>query len=192
MAINSIQSSNAMRDLAVQITKQMDKDGDGKLSTTEFTNFLSSFFNSAKLASATAATNTAASAPAPTATTATTSAMANIGAVAAAASDIPSRAAVGTMAGFDYYKMIDKSVTTTKYTIGRILQGFPNTPEGLRQALPDLQKVVPGVKIVGGDKGDKLDFGGYVNKEGQKIGVIDVIEAATETSGKAWQWLPVE
>jgi hypothetical protein len=180
---NSIQGSGALRDLAVRITKQMDQDGDGKLSTTEFTNFLSSFFSSMSgLSGTTGTTKDTATSPATTTAAATPA--------ATTALDIPTRPAVGTMAGFDYYKMIDKSgCTTVKYTVGRILQGFPNTPEGLRQALPDLQKFVPGLKIVGNDK---LDFGEYVSKEGQRIGVIDVIEAATETTGKAWQWLPQE
>jgi hypothetical protein len=74
--------------------------------------------------------------------------------------------------------------------MGRILQGYANTPAGLREALPEIQQLVPGAKIVG-SKGDKVDFGDYVDNRGTRIGVIDLIQAAGE-GGKAWTWQPAE
>jgi hypothetical protein len=156
VAIDSIPSS-AIRDLAGRITRHLDADRDGKLSTTEFSQFLSTFFGMGGPQLQSMPTN---------------------------------RQPVGTMEGFDANKMTDASVTTTKYKIGRVLQMYPNTPDGLRQALPELQQVVPGVTIAG-RLGDLLDFGDYVDPFGIRIGVIDVIRAATPVGGEAWQWLPV-
>ena len=85
--------------------------------------------------------------------------------------------------------MANASHDSTKYRIGRILQYYPNTPAGLRDALPEIQQIIPGVKIAGGN-GDKLDFGSYVDPKGYKIGIIDVLQAAG-AGGTAWQWAPV-
>lgn len=59
-----------------------------------------------------------------------------------------------------------------------ILSRFPHTPAGLQQALPEIQKLYPGVKIMG-SKGDKLDFG-----DGE---IVDTILAAGE-GGRGWTW----
>jgi hypothetical protein len=93
------------------------------------------------------------------------------------------------MAGFDDTKLRDESHTSFKYQIGRILQYYPNTPEGLWQALPEIQKLVPGAKIIG-THGDKIDFGTYDDPKSGRIGVIDVLLAAAE-GGRGWAWQPV-
>ena len=109
----------------------------------------------------------------------------------APAGDQP-RPGVGQFAGYDMQKMHDPGVQTFKYRIGRILQYYPNTPEGLEQALPEIQQIVPGARIVGSN-GDKLDFGDYVDPEAGRIGVIDVIWAAARGGqGRAWQWLVID
>jgi hypothetical protein len=97
----------------------------------------------------------------------------------------------GRLEGFDNTKLNNPEHNTPKYIVGRILSHYPNTPEGLQQALPEIQRHFPGTRIVG-SKGDKLDFGSNVDpKSGQPLGVIDVIRAAGN-GGEAWQWLPVE
>jgi hypothetical protein len=165
-------TGTAVRDLAATITKQLDADKDGKLSSTEFEGFLSQFLNTlGQNATATAAATASAQSPA-AATTATAAA----------------RPAIGIMAGFDAAKLANTSHDTFKYQIGRILQGYANTPAGLREALPEIQQLVPGAKIVG-SKGDSLDFGSFVDSRGTRIGVVDVIQAAGE-GGKAWTWQP--
>lgn len=173
MSTTSI-TGTAVRDLAATITKQLDADKDGKLSATEFEGFLSQFLNTVGQNVTTAAASASTAATAATATP------------AAAAP----RPAIGNMAGFDAAKLANTAHDTFKYQIGRILQGYANTPAGLREALPEIQTLVPGAKIVG-SKGDSVDFGDYVDNRGTRIGRIDLVQAAGE-GGKAWQWLPVE
>ena len=43
--------------------------------------------------------------------------------------------------------------------IGRILRGFPATPSGLLQALPEIQRGVPGTTLFGHDQLDIPDIG---------------------------------
>jgi hypothetical protein len=172
-SIQSTQTANPIQDLAAAITKKLDVDGDGNLSSVEFSNFLTQFLG-ALLKQPTAASSSS------TASSATS----------AAETPAVERKVVGTMAGYDNAKLGDLTHTTTKYTMGRIFQYYPNTPAGLREALPEIQQIVPQAKIVG-SKGDKLDFGDYVDARGNKIGVIDVIAAAGD-GGTAWHWEPVE
>ena len=166
MATNVTSTTLSVVDLASQLTKRFDTDKDGKLSTTEFTQLLSQLLGT--LGNSTASTMASSS-------------FATAGSLPAA-----DRKPIGTMAGFDPGKLANLGHKTLKYEIGRILQYYPNTPEGLRAALPEIQQIVPEVKIMAG-KGDKLDFGEY-RFEGERIGIVDVIFAAGE-GGKAWQWL---
>ena len=94
------------------------------------------------------------------------------------------------MEGFDYFKLRDDTHTSFKYQIGRILQFYPNTPDGLQQALPEIQNLVPGATITG-SKGDRIDFGDYVDPKSGKIGVVDVITCAG-LGGRGWAWMPLE
>ena len=87
-------------------------------------------------------------------------------------------------------KLDDTTSKSFKYQIGRILQYYPNTPAGLQDALPEIQALVPGAKITG-SKGDRIDFGDYVDPKSGKIGVVDVILSAG-TGGVAWTWQPEE
>jgi hypothetical protein len=146
-----------IQDLAAQITQRFDTNRDGKISTQEFTDFLTALLT---------ATN-----PSPTFATP---------AMAAAVSTPPAnRIAVGTMAGFDPNKLANLSHDTFKYKLGRILQYYPNTPDGLQQAMPEIQQAFPDAKLV---SKDKVDFGA--------LGVIDLIQSAG-AGGVAWQFLPV-
>lgn len=166
MSTSSI-TGTTVRDLAATITRQLDADKDGKLSVTEFEGFLTDFLGALKTPEA--ATSGATVQP--------------------AAAEAP-RAAIGRMAGFDGGKLANTAHDSTKYQVGRILQFYPNTPAGLRDALPEIQQIAPGATIAG-SKGDKLDFGDYVDGRGERIGVIDIIQAAG-LGGTAWQWIPVK
>jgi hypothetical protein len=79
---------------------------------------------------------------------------------------------------------------TLKYQVGRILQQYPNTSQGLRDALAEIQQIAPGVKITG-TNGDKLDFGSYIDPKAGRIGVVDGLQGAS-IGGRAWQWSPIE
>ncbi|MEO7272084.1 MAG: hypothetical protein ABI211_08775 [Vicinamibacterales bacterium] len=171
MSTSPIQATTVIQDLAKAITSKYDADANGSLSADEFSGFLSSFLGSMKNNPLTAAATSPAASTSPLATAAVTE-----------------RAKVGTMAGFDAAKLASLSHTSPKYQVGRILQQFPNTAAGLKDALPELQKLVPGVSIAG-SKGDKLDFGGYTFADGVTLNVIDVIQSAG-TGGTAWQWAP--
>jgi hypothetical protein len=172
MSTSPIQATTVIQDLAKAITSRYDADGDGRLSSDEFSGFLSSFLGSMKTNPLTAPASSGL--PSATATSGTT--------------PTADRAKVGTMAGFDFAKLANTSHTTPKYQIGRVLQYYPNTPAGLKDALPELQQLVPGITITG-SKGDLLNFGQYVSPEGVKVGVVDVIQSAG-TGGVAWQWAP--
>ena len=152
----TITPSQTIQNLFAQITHRFDADRDGRLSTQEFSDFLTGLLSmsSRPSASPAAASNAAASAD---------------------------RVPIGTMAGFDFRKLADVTHDTFKYRLARILQYYPNTPEGLRQAMPEIEQTFPGAKIVGSG-GDKVDFGA--------AGVIDLIQSAS-TGGVAWQFLPV-
>ena len=167
----------SVRELAATITQQLDADKDGKLSSSEFEGFLTQFLGALKMGtgSFSAATSSV------TGLTRTTS-----------LTDLTrttSRTPVGTLSGYDSGKLANENHRSAKYEVGRILQYYPNTPEGLKAALPEIQQLAPNARIVG-SKGDKIDFGGYVDGRGEAIGVIDVLEAAG-LGGRAWQWLPV-
>jgi hypothetical protein len=164
-----VSSNNPLAELAATLIRRFDGDADGKLSSGEFGDLL-------KGALAESRTNSTFSA----------------GTAATAAAAMASTAAAGanpTMEGFDPTKLANTNHKTLKYDVGRVLSQYPNTPQGLQDALPALQALVPGVRITG-SSGDKLDFGTYAF-DGHRIGVIDVLRGAS-TGGAAWQWAPVE
>lgn len=174
MSTSSIQPPQSLQDLAASMMRRFDADGNGSLSSQEFGSLLTDLLGRLQTTPGVGTTSpgfTAASAAAAPEATAT------------------ARSKVGYMGGFDLVKLNNVNHKTLKYEMGRIMQFYPNTPEGLRQALPELQQLVPGVKITG-SKGDKLDFGEYVDPEAGRIGVIDVIQAAG-LGGVSWQWHPV-
>lgn len=169
MATNSINStSNPLTEMVANLTKRYDTNGDSKLSQDEFGSFLNDFLNGA-------GTRTNSTFGAGTAANTTSSS---------------SSTAVGIMEGFDPVKLANPSHNSMKYEIGRILQKFPNSPQGLRDALPEIQALVPGAKIAGSG-GDKLDFGSFIDGEQNRLGIIDVLRGA-HAGGLGWQWQPVE
>ena len=169
MATNSINStSNPLAEIVANLTKRYDTNGDSALSKDEFGAFLNDFLNGAS-----GRTNSTFGAG-----------------TAANTSSSTSSTAVGIMEGFDGAKLANTAHDTMKYQVGRILQKYPNTPQGLRDALPEIQAIVPGVKITGSG-GDKLDFGTFTDREQNRLGIIDVLRGAN-AGGLGWQWQPVE
>lgn len=167
MATNSISStSNPLADMVANLTKRYDTNGDSKLSQQEFGSFLNDF-----LSGAAGRTNS------------------TFGAGTAANSS-PNAGPVGTLEGFDPGKLANTAHDSIKYQVGRVLQKFPNTPQGLRDALPEIQAIVPGVRITGSG-GDKLDFGSFIDAKQTRIGIVDVLRGSN-LGGLAWQWQPVE
>jgi hypothetical protein len=81
--------------------------------------------------------------------------------------------------GWNQAKWSDPSHTTPKYTIGRILSQFPDTPDGLQQAMPLIQQAFPGATIAGTDS---------VNIPG--IGIVDVGVGFSQGGGQGWAWQP--
>jgi EF hand domain-containing protein len=171
--MSSIQPTEAYANLAATLMKTVDRDGDGKVSLNEFSGFLERLLQQPS-PTLPGQANAIASAPAATSPLA-----------AAERAPIDDMAEFGTRE-----KLLDATHQTLKYQVGRVLQFYPHTPDGLRAALPELQDLVPSVTIAPG-KGDKLDFGDYVDSKSGHIGVVDVIRAAGE-GGKAWMWMPVQ
>lgn len=180
--MNGVTKVNATNDLASAILKNFDKDGSGALSADEFGSFLSQLMGSIKQTPA----STAASPAARSVTTLFPSAATPATAAAASAP----RVRMGSMPGFDEIKLANADHATFKYQVGRILQYYPSTPDGLRQALGEIQQLVPDAKIVG-TNGDKIDFGAYTDPKAGKIGVVDVLLGAA-SGGRGWAWQPVE
>ena len=82
-------------------------------------------------------------------------------------------------AGWDQGKWTNASHTTPKYVVGRILSQFPDTPEGLQQAMPQIQQAFPGATQVGKDS---------INIPG--IGIVDVGVGFSQGGGQGWAWQP--
>jgi hypothetical protein len=168
----------SVSEFAASITQKLDADKDGRISNSEFSGFLTQFLGALK----TGTGSSPAMMSSLSGLTGTTSSLTGL-------TLATSRAKVGTLAGYDSTKLANENHRSAKYEIGRILQYHPNTPEGLKAALPEIQQLAPNARIVG-SKGDKIDFGGWADSRGEVIGVIDVLEAAG-LGGRAWQWLPV-
>lgn len=81
-------------------------------------------------------------------------------------------------AGWDPVKWADPNHQSPKYVVGRILNQYPATTEGLKQALPELQRAYPGAKLVGPGDID-LGFGD---------GAVDVLIGAAQ-GGRGWTWI---
>lgn len=164
MSVPSVSnSSNPLAALASQLIAKADANGDGQLSMQEFGSLLAG-------ALASSSTNST-FAPG---TAARTAAAGTVG---------------GRLEGYDPVKLANADHRTVKYEVGRILQQYPNTPQGLRDALPAIQSVYPDAQITG-TAGDKLDFGAYVDARAGRIGVVDVLRGAAQ-GGHAWHWMPV-
>jgi hypothetical protein len=127
----------------------------------------------------------------PTASRVAPGAVREDGASPVASGAAPGGGGRGTLEGFggmmaDGRSKLDAS-DSPKYQVARILQNYPSTPEGLRQALPELQKLGLGDVAIGGSKGDKLTFSDQTDPRFNGVTTFDVIRAAGN-GGEAWQW----
>ena len=174
MSINALASATSVQDLAKILTKRFDLDGNGELSGAEFAEVMKNLLADGQTDRPTSGAAGGSGAP---------------GATSLPSAATAARETVGALAGFDPAKLANADHSTFKYKIGRILQHYPNTPQGLRDALPEIQQIVPGATITG-THGDKLDFGTYSDAKAGRIGVVDVLQAAS-VGGRAWQWAPI-
>ncbi|MGE3276437.1 MAG: hypothetical protein AB7O67_15090 [Vicinamibacterales bacterium] len=166
--MNSIETSNPLQDLAQQLVQKFDTNGDGSLTTQEFTTFLTTFMG-------TLGTGYTGGGTGGTTTTGTTSAGSGIGR--------------GQMEGFDFNKIGDPSVTTVKYKFARVAQNYglssvsdmSSAQSLLNQMTPELQAA--GITVLGVEK-DKIQV---LDDAGQPAW-IDVIRGAGGAN-PAWQWL---
>jgi hypothetical protein len=159
---NGVSSADPVGQLISRVMDKYDGDKDGKLTSQEFGNFLSSLLG-----------GTGASA-------------ASVG--ARLAKDPQAGQGTGqyrnALAGFDSRKIDDPTIRdamTSKYVAARIFMDYPPMPESLPAVVDRLK--AQGINAKQTDF-DKIDFGdGY--------GPIDVIQGAYPGGGVAWQWLPV-
>src|SRR4030095_16169594 len=105
MAISSVSSSNPLDQLAKSLVDRFDANGDGQLTTQEFTSFLTNFLNSVAPGAANAATVNTASATA-------TQPLRSLGGSAP------------QMSGLHASKLADLSHDTLKYRFGRVAQQY--------------------------------------------------------------------
>jgi hypothetical protein len=139
--------------LVEQLAKRADANKDGQVSTSEFAQFLVNLLQ--PMANGSGSTLPVAETPAERTFT-----------------DLPP-----CPPGYDAAKWANLSHTTPKYTVGRILSYYPPTPDGLTQALPEIQKAYPGTTRVGDDKIDIPD-----------VGVVDVGLSFSIGGGVGWWW----
>jgi hypothetical protein len=166
MSINSVQSNTALDQLARSLATRFDANNDGKLTTDEFTSFLTQFLGSATTAAGAAANGTR-----------TTASGGFHGTVRP------------RMSGFSTSKLADLSHTTIKYRFARVAQTYSlegvhdkASAEALLNTMrPDLEAA--GIKVLDVKK-DSIQV-----QDGSHAPVwYDVIWGANGSS-PAWQWL---
>ena len=87
--------------------------------------------------------------------------------------------------GWDHTKWVDPNVTSPKYVVGRIIAKHPHTPNGLKAAIPEIEKAFPGSKHIDDNSDDKADI--------PCVGIIDLVVAADGPDvGTAWAWQVVQ
>lgn len=91
----------------------------------------------------------------------------------------------GSLEGFDAGKL-QSGHDSPKYQVARVLSKYPPTPEGLQQALPELQALglADSVNLIGNDK---LQFGGAIDPRFEGMNTFDVLRGA-DAGGMGWQW----
>jgi len=155
-ALNTPKTTGAdLTQLVEQLAKRADANRDGQVSTSEFAQFLVGLLQQTTGA-ALKTPETPASAKTPS----------------IADTPLPP-----CPAGWDAAKWINPDHNTPKYVVGRILSRFPPTPDGLTQALPEIQKAMPGTTRVGDDKLNIPD-----------VGVVDVGLSFGIGGGVGWWW----
>jgi hypothetical protein len=141
--------------LVEQLARRADANGDGQVSTSEFSQFLIGLLQPAASSSQSGTT------------TAT-------GAAGTAAAEAP---LPPCPPGWDAGKWANLTHQTPKYVVGRILAKYPPTPDGLTQALPEVQQAIPGTTRVGDDKLQIPD-----------VGIVDVGLSFSIGGNVGWWW----
>ncbi|HVT47963.1 MAG TPA: EF-hand domain-containing protein [Vicinamibacterales bacterium] len=156
--LDSTSTTTGVSPLIEQIAQRVDANGDGSISTSEFSSFLTNLLQSiSQAAHGTASTSTASSSSSST------------GSSTDALPPCPP--------GWDSEKWVDPTHTTPKYVVGRILAKYPPTPAGLQAALPEIQSAMPGTTL---DGDDTLNI--------PNVGYIDVGVAFGAGGGVGWDW----
>jgi hypothetical protein len=159
-AINTPKTTGAdLTQLVEQLAKRADANRDGQVSTSEFAQFLVGLLQQTSTSSL--------STPSATSTIATPTKSTSI-------EGTPLPPCPG---GWDPVKWTNPNHNTPKYVVGRILWRFPPTPDGLTQAMPEIQKAMPGTTRVGDDKLNIPD-----------VGIVDVGVAFGIGGGVGWGW----
>ena len=169
MAINSLQPTNPIDQLARSLVDRFDVNKDGQLTTDEFTSFLSNFLNA--VAPGGNALGVAAGAPA-------------LGANGIKGGSAPK------MSGFSNAKLADPGHLTIKYKFGRVAQGYSlDSVKDKASAGALLESMRADLTAAGLNvldvKGDKIKI---TDDAGQEAW-FDVIRAAGVGRNCAWQWL---
>jgi hypothetical protein len=154
--VNGLMNTKSTGDVTAlvgELARKVDTNRDGQVSTTEFAQFLTQLIGQQ--------TQPGGASP--------------LGGSSRSA-DVPA-VPPPTMRGWDAAKWADPTHVTPKYVIGRILAGFAPTPQGLMDALPDIQRAIPGTTLVGDDK---LDIPG--------VGAVDVGLSFSVGGGVGWWW----
>lgn len=90
----------------------------------------------------------------------------------------------GKLGGWDEAKFNDAAHQTPKYVLGRILSNYADTPQGLTQAMGDIQRAYPGSQLLDGGKSGKVLIPG--------VGIVDVGVGFGSGGGNGWAWNVVE
>jgi hypothetical protein len=157
--LDSTSATNGVSPLIDQIARRVDANGDGNISTSEFSSFLTNLLQSI---SQVAQHGTNSTSPSSFGTSST-------GSSSSALPPCPP--------GWDSQKWVDPTHTTPKYVVGRILAKYPPTPAGLQDALPEVQAAMPGTTL---DGDDTLNI--------PNVGYIDVGVAFSAGGGVGWDW----
>lgn len=147
--------------LVEQLAKRADANRDGQVSTSEFAQFLVGLLQPGTTASSSVQTPSA-----------TDLVMPQIQPQSTTTATLPP-----CPGGWDAAKWHNPNHNTPKYVVGRILANYPPTPDGLTQAMPEIQKAMPGTTRVGDDKISIPD-----------VGVIDVGLSFSIGGGVGWWW----
>lgn len=176
MSINVINSLKTTGDdlapLVEQLAKRADADGDGKVSSSEFSNFLGQLIESLTGGDGAAAGGPRSATDGRSSVTPLVD-TSDHAVAAATAADTP------VPAGWNPEKWADESHQTPKYVIGRILAQYPPTPSGLTDAMSAIEGAYPGVSREGDDT---------INIPG--VGRVDVGLQFANGGNVGWWWGP--
>jgi hypothetical protein len=155
-SLNTNKTTGAdLTQLVEQLARKADLNRDGQVSTSEFAQFLVNLLQGTS---------------APASSTGTTTPQTPV--TNPTLADLPP-----CPPGWNQEKWVNPNHNTPKYVVGRILWRYPPTPAGLINALPDVQRAIPGTKQVGDDK---LDIPG--------VGLVDVGISFGAGGGVGWGW----